>query len=201
MNSDALSRNPISENVCDASQHSGRGAPFCRWSPDNGADARAASQLPVDAPTGHAMATRTPAEREVSEKYRQAIKALAPRKRNVSPAVEEVQKGTRPIEDKDVTAHPEPQAAEDGKNETFEMPTSTSTTTLAPEESERVIESRGTESGEISKRDCAPTLTKPFLDFSFRDENVAEEENISQKMVGLRDSTVFCRERIATFIL
>ena len=109
------------------------------------------------------MATRTRAGRQVSEKYRQAIKALAPRKRNVSPAVEEVQEGTRPIEDKEVTAHPEPQAAEGGKNETFEMPTSISATTLAPEESERVIESRGTESQEISEHDCTPALTKPFF--------------------------------------
>ena len=118
LNADALSRNPVSENVCVATRVSigGEGRHSVAGHQTRRVTQGQQSQLPVDAPTGHAMATRTRAGRQVSEKYRHAIEALAPRKRNVAPAIEEVQEGTRPIEDKEVTALPETQAAEGSKN-------------------------------------------------------------------------------------
>ena len=121
LNADALSRNQTSENVCVANRISvgEEGRHSVAGHQAKGPTQQQQSQLPIDAPTGHAMATRTRAGRQVSEKYKQAIKALAPRKRIVVPAVEEVQEGTRPIEDKAVTAHPEPQTTESGEHEIF----------------------------------------------------------------------------------
>ena len=97
-NADALSRNPISENVCIATQVSiggeGRHSDAGEQTVEPAQDAP--SHMVSGAPTIHAMATRKRAGRQASEKYKQAIKALAPRKRNAIPAVEETQECMSP---------------------------------------------------------------------------------------------------------
>ena len=76
------------------------------------------------------------------------------------------------------------------------MPTSTPAASLAPEESRHVIESTGAEGSQISEKDRVPSLAEPFFNFSFQDEKVAEDENVSQGMVDPRDNIIFCREKL-----